>query len=122
MRLFLHRRIISALALLAFVSGIAVPALAVARQAVDPAAFATICRVDSGAAANPALPGAPAATFKHAHCLMCVSTASPPPVHDLNAACVVPVPELLLPADRGAHPAAGMAALHPLEPRAPPRA
>lgn len=122
MRLFMHRRIISGIALLAFLFGIALPALAVVQQAIDPTAFATICRVDTGAASDPATPGAPQDKFKSAHCLMCVSTASPPPVAEVLPVVVSTVPDLLLPVDRSPVAASDPAALQPLNPRAPPRA
>ena len=77
MRLFAHRRIISGFALLAFLSGIAAPALAVVRQAVDPFAFATICRVDTGNGGENTLPGSLQAKLKSTHCLMCLGSASP---------------------------------------------
>ena len=121
MRLFMHRRIISGIALLAFLFGIALPALAVVHQSIDPTAYATICRVDTGAATDPAAPGAPQDKFKSAHCLMCVSTASPPPVSAAVAVVVSTVPELILPVDRGPFVASDPAALQPQNPRAPPR-
>jgi hypothetical protein len=121
MRLFMHRRIISGIALLAFLFGIALPALAVVHQSIDPTVFATICRVDTGAATDPAAPGAPQDKFKSAHCLMCVSTASPPPVSAAVAVVVSTVPELLLPFDRSPLVASDAAALQPQNPRAPPR-
>lgn len=121
MRLFMHRRIISGIALVAFLFGIALPALAVVQQAVDPTSFATICRVDTGAASDPAVPGAPQDKFKSAHCLMCVSTASPPPVAVALPVVVSTVPELILPVDRSPLVASDPAALQPLNPRAPPR-
>ncbi len=122
MRLFLHRRMISGIALLAFLFGIALPALAVVQQAIDPAAFATICRVDIGSANNPATPGVPQSSFKSAHCLMCISTASPPPVAEVVPAVISAVPDRLLPVDLCPLPGRNSAALQPLNPRAPPRA
>lgn len=107
---------------MAFLFGIAMPALAVVQQAIDPASFATICRVDMGAAADPAAPGIPQDKFKSAHCLMCVSTASPPPVAVVAPVVVSIVPELLLPVDRSPLVASDPAALQPQNPRAPPRA
>lgn len=122
MRLFMHRRIISGIALAAFLFGIAVPALAVARQAIDPASFATICRVDAGAdAGDPALPGSAQTKLKSAHCLMCLGTASPPPAPGVASLVVSIVPELILPVDRSPSVASDPAALQPLNPRAPPR-
>ena len=121
MRLFMHRRIISGIALVAFLFGIALPALAVVQQALDPTSFATICRVDTGAGIDPSAPGAPQDKFKSAHCLMCVSTASPPPAAEIVPVVVSTVPELLLPVDRSPLVARDPAALQPLNPRAPPR-
>jgi len=122
MRLFTHRRVISGIACVAFLFGIALPALAVVQQAVDPTAFATICRVDTGAASDPSTPGAPQDKFKSAHCPVCVGTASPLPAAELLPVVVSTVPELLLPVDRGRLVAGDSAALRPLNPRAPPRA
>ena len=120
MRLFMHRRIISGIALAAFLFGIALPALTVVQQAMDPTSFATICRVDTGAASDPA---APQTQLKSAHCLMCVGTVSPPPAASTVPVVVATVPDLLLPVDRSSPSVAGDAAvLQPLNPRAPPRA
>jgi hypothetical protein len=121
MHLFTHRRIISGIALIAFLFGIAVPALAVVQQAIDPTAFATICRVDTGLASDPAAPGAPQDKFKSAHCPVCVGTASPPPAAEVLPVVVSTVPELLLPVDRSPLVAGDPVALQPLNPRAPPR-
>ena len=52
MNLYVQRRIIAAVALLGFVFAVAFPALAVARLAVDPTAYAAICRIDTGSAAG----------------------------------------------------------------------
>lgn len=106
---------------MAFLFGIALPALAVVQQVIDPTSFATICRVDTGAASDPAVPGAPQDKFKSAHCLMCFSTASPPPVAAALPVVVSTVPELLLPVDRSPLVASDPAALQPQNPRAPPR-
>ncbi|MEN9782784.1 MAG: hypothetical protein RJA24_127 [Pseudomonadota bacterium] len=106
---------------MAFLFGIALPALAVVQQAIDPTSFATICRVDTGAASDPAAPDAPQDKFKSAHCLMCVSTASPPPVSAAAPVVVSTVPELLPPVDRSPLVAGDPAALQPQNPRAPPR-
>lgn len=122
MRLFMHRRIISGIALVAFLFGIALPALAVVQQALDPTLFATICRVDTGAASDPAAPGVPQTRLKSAHCLMCVGTVLPPPAASAVPVVVATIPELILPVDHSPPSAAGDAAvLQPLNPRAPPR-
>jgi hypothetical protein len=121
MRLFIHRRLIAGTALLAFLFATAFPALAVARQAADPTAFATICRVDTGITGDASLPGSPQTKLQSAHCLMCMGTALPPaatPVFHL----VAMVPELLLPAAPAPFAAHDSASFQPLNPRAPPRA
>lgn len=119
MRLFMHRRIISGFALAAFLFGIALPALAVVHQAMDPTSFATICRVATADANEPA---APQTQTKFAHCLMCVGTVSPPTAASTVPVVVATVPDLLLPVDRIPPAVAGDAAvLQPLNPRAPPR-
>ena len=123
MRLFAHRRIISGFALLAFLFGIAVPALAVVRQAVDPVAFATICRVDTtGNGGENTLPGSLQAKLKSAHCLMCLGSASPPAAVDLAPVMTAAPAELTVIFPRSPRAAADAAALQPLNPRAPPRA
>lgn len=119
MRLFMHRRIISGFALAAFLFGIALPALAVVHQAMDPTSFATICRVATADANDPA---APQTQLKSAHCLMCVGKVTPPPVPSAAPDVVATVPELLLPIQRSPPAVAGDAVvLQPLNPRAPPR-
>jgi hypothetical protein len=120
--MFMHRRIISGIALMAFLFGIALPALAVVHQAIDPTAFATICRVDTGAANDSSAPGAPQNKLKSAHCLMCVSTGSPPPVAEVVPVVVSTIPDLILPFDRRPLPVSDPATLQPQNPRAPPRA
>lgn len=122
MRLFMHRRIISGIALIAFLFGIALPAIAVAHQAIDPTAFATICRVDTGAENDPAAPGVPQNKLKSAHCMLCVGTVPPPQAANIAPIVVAIVAELLLPVDRSPLAASDPAALQPLNPRAPPRA
>lgn len=121
MRLFAHRRLISGFALLAFLFGIAVPALAVARQAVDPTAFASICRVDLGNGGENTLPGSLQAKLKSAHCLMCLGTASPPASVNIAPVIVGAVAELTVVFPRSPLAADDPAALQPLNPRAPPR-
>lgn len=122
MRLFAQRRIISGFALLAFLFGIAVPALAVARQAVDPLAFATICRVDLGNGGENTLPGSLQAKLKSAHCLMCLGTASPATTTDITPLVVGTLAVLTVVFPRSPRAADDPAALQPLNPRAPPRA
>ncbi len=122
MRLLAHRRIISGFALLAFLFGIAVPALAVARQAVDPTALATICRVDLGNGGDATLPGSLQAKLKSAHCLMCLGTVTPPASQSIAPVIVGVVSELLVSFPRSPLAADDPAALQPLNPRAPPRA
>lgn len=122
MRLHAHRRFIAGTALLAFLFAVAFPALAVARQAVDPLAYAKICRVDTGTAGDiPGIPGSLQGKLKAAHCGLCVGTASPPPVISLAPVVVSTIPELLLPVDRRPLLVSDPAALQPLNPRAPPR-
>lgn len=122
MRLYAQRRFIAGTALLAFLFAIAFPALAVVRQAVDPLAYAKICRIDTGAAGDSTgIPGSLQSKLKNAHCVLCVGTASPPPVISLAPLVVSIVPELLLPVDRRPLVVSDPAVLQPLNPRAPPR-
>ncbi len=124
MRLYAHRRFIAGAALLAFLFATAFPALAVARQMLDPLAYAGICRVDLGNGGESAntLPGSLQGKLKSAHCLMCVGTASPPPAISLSPVLVSTAAEVLLPVDRRPLRARDAATLQPLNPRAPPRA
>lgn len=123
MRLYAQRRFIAGTALLAFLFAIAFPALAVVRQAVDPLAFAKICRIDTGVAGDTTgIPGSLQGKIKAAHCVMCVGTASPPPVSVVAPVVVARVPELLLPVDRRPLVVSDLSTLQPLNPRAPPRA
>lgn len=123
MRLYAQRRFIAGTALLAFLFAIAFPALAVARQAVDPLAYAKICRIDTGAASDTTgIPGSLQGKLKAAHCVLCVGTVSPPPAISLAPIVVSTVPELLLPADRRPLAVSDPVVLQPLNPRAPPRA
>lgn len=125
MRFLAYRRFIAASALFAFLFATAFPVLAVARQAVDPLAFAKICRIDSSTIAGQnttVYPGSLQAELKSAHCLMCVGTASPPPQISLAPMAVARVAEFVIPVDRRPLLARDAAALQPLNPRAPPRA
>ncbi len=124
MRLYAQRRFIAGTALLAFLFVIAFPALAVARQAVDPLAYAKICRIDTGVAGDTAsgIPGSQQSKLKTAHCVLCVGTVSPPPAISLAPVVVSIVPELILPVDRRPLVVSDPAVLQPLNPRAPPRA
>jgi len=126
MRLYAQRRFIAGTALLAFLFAVAFPALAVARQAVDPLAYAKICRVYPGNATGDYRadePGSLQNNLKAAHCLMCVGTASPPPLMlAIVPVVVAAVPELVIPVDRRLFMVRDPAALQPLNPRAPPRA
>jgi hypothetical protein len=122
MQLYAQRRFITGTALLAFLFAIAFPALAVARQAFDPLAYAKICRVDTGAADTTGIPGSLQGKLKSAHCVMCVGTGSPPPAIVVAPVVVAAIPELLLPADRRPLVVTAAAVLQPLNPRAPPRA
>lgn len=123
MRLHAQRRFIAGTALLAFLFAIAFPALAVARQAVDPTAYAKICRIDTGAAGDSSgIPASQQNKIKNAHCVLCVGTASPPPVIVPAPVVVSTIPELLLPVDRRPLLVSDPAVLQPLNPRAPPRA
>jgi hypothetical protein len=125
MRLYARRRFIAGTALLAFLFAVAFPALAVVRQAVDPLAYAKICRVDIGIAADEYTTGAPGSLqgkLKTAHCVMCVGTASPPPLmHVIVPVVVAAVPELVIPVDYRLFTVRDPAVLQPLNPRAPPR-
>ena len=109
---------------MAFLFGVAFPVLAVARQALDPTAFATICRVDSVAAGAAGASG-PSGSFqsklKSAHCLMCVGSATPPSAAAVAPLMVVAVAELIVPLPGSPGAAHDLAALQPLNPRAPPR-
>ncbi len=123
MRLYAHRRFIAGTALLAFLFAVAFPALAVARQAVDPLAYAKICRIDTGAAGDAtgtseSLQG----KIKNAHCVLCLAGGSPPPALIRAAVVVSTVAALQLPVDRRPPVIDDPAALQPLNPRAPPRA
>lgn len=123
MRLHAQRRFIAGTALLAFLFAVAFPALAVARQAVDPLGYAKICRIDTGVAGDATgLPGSLQGKIKAAHCVMCVGTVSPPPVISVAPVVVSRVPELLLPVDRRPLVVSDPVVLQPLNPRAPPRA
>lgn len=121
MRLFAQRRIISGIALVAFLFGVAFPALAVARQALDPTAFATICRVDTGAAGESGPSGSFQSKLKSAHCLMCVGSATPPSVSTVTPVVVAAVSQLIVVLPGSPSAAHDFAALQPLNPRAPPR-
>lgn len=116
--MFTHRRWIAVTALLAFLFAITTPALAVARQAVDPLAYAGICRIDAGADAVAGAPGPLQGKPKSAHCILCVGTASPPPVFVVAPVVVATVPGLLLPVDRRPQAVRDTAAFQPLHPRA----
>jgi len=119
MLLYVQRRFIAGFALLALLFGAAVPALAVVRQALDPAAFASICRVDDGAAAQDQT--APD-RLQSAHCPLCLGHAAPP-VADARVPQCIGAVSVLPPAPHYADPfPADTAALQPLNPRAPPRA
>lgn len=122
MRFRAHRRFIAGTALLAFLFAVAFPALAVARQAFDPLAYAKICRVDAGAADTIGVPGSLQGKLKAAHCALCVGTVSPPPVISPAPVVVSTIPELLLAVDRRPPLVSDPAVLQPLNPRAPPRA
>lgn len=125
MRLHAQRRFIAGTALLAFLFAIAFPVLAVARQAVDPLAYAKICRIDTGALVGDSgttTPGSLQGKPKAAHCVMCVGTASPPPAIVVAPVVVAKVSERLLPVDRRPLVISDLSALQPLNPRAPPRA
>ncbi len=121
MRLLIHRRLIAGSALLAFLFAVAFPVLAVARHAVDPTAYATICRVDVGITGDPSLPGSPQTKLQSAHCLMCLGIAVPPAAIPVFQVVAV-IPDLLLLAARAPFAAHDSAAFQPLHPRAPPHA
>jgi hypothetical protein len=121
--MYAQRRFIAGTALLAFLFAIAFPALAVARQAIDPLAYAKICRIDTGVAGDATgIPGSLQGKIKAAHCVMCVGTASPPPAIVVAPVVIAKFPELLLPVDRRPLVVSDLYALQPLNPRAPPRA
>jgi hypothetical protein len=115
-----RRRLIAGIALFAFLSGIAAPALAVARIAFDPAGFATVCRVDI--VAGEQQPGTAHDRFPAAHCPLCLGHAAPPAADAMASVQIGAVPVLRVAALRGDPDAADAAALQPLHPRAPPRA
>lgn len=122
MRLHAHRRFIAGTALLAFLFAVAFPALAVVRQAVDPLAYAKICRIDVGDAGQSADgAGSLQDKLKKAHCVLCLGSGSPPPAIIRTVVVVSTVPELLLPVERRPLVIDDPAALQPLNPRAPPR-
>lgn len=116
MRLHLQRRIISGITLAAVLFGFAVPAFAVALQALDPVAYATICRVDDGSRDDGMQD-----RLRKAHCLLCLGAGSPPPAIPA-AARPADFPEFRLPALQAGAGFDDAAALQPLNPRAPPRA
>lgn len=122
MRLYAQRRFIAGTALLAFLFAIAFPALAVARQAVDPLAYAKICRVDiNGTDDVGTISGSLQKKLKNAHCVLCLGTGSPPPAVSIAPAVITIAPELLLPVDRRPLVVRDRVVLQPLNPRAPPR-
>lgn len=105
---------------MAFLFGVAFPALAVARQALDPTAFATICRVDS-AASESGPSGSFQSKLKSAHCLICVGSATPPTAATVTPVVVATVAQLIVALPGSPSAAHDLAALQPLNPRAPPR-
>ncbi|RPJ47526.1 MAG: hypothetical protein EHM16_05825 [Betaproteobacteria bacterium] len=107
--------------MLVLLCALAAPALAVARQAADPTAFATICRVDTARPTDPATPGSPLTGADSAHCILCLGTVSPPPATGSAPVVVAAVPEFALPVDRSLSALRDPAALQPQNPRAPPR-
>ena len=126
MRLFAHRRSIAGTVLLAFLFVLTTPALAVVRQAVDPLAYAKICRVDVAAIADvtdTGVPATPAGTHKpaHAHCLLCVGAVTPPLELSVALTAESPRSRPVLWQDHSRVAARDAAALQPLNPRAPPR-
>ena len=123
MRLFTHRQGIAGTALLAFLFAVAFPALAVARQAVDPLAYAKICSINADGADDAAgVPGSLQGKLKHAHCVLCTGAGTPPPARPSALIAIAYVAERLLPPDRDLLVLSDPAALQPLNPRAPPRA
>jgi hypothetical protein len=121
MRRFVHRRLLAALTLFAFCFSIATPAFSVALQGIDPVAFATICRADTGdSAASPAT-GDVENRLKSAHCFICLGTATPPTTPQIAPVFVglVSLPLLLL--EREQVLVRDAVAFQPLNPRAPPR-
>ena len=118
MLLNVYRRIIAAFALLALLLGAAAPALAVVHQALDPAAFAGICRVDDAAAPDRNAPH----RLESAHCPLCTGHAAPPVAEERVSHCIGAVCELRLAVPLADPVPADAAALQPLNPRAPPRA
>ncbi len=124
MNMYLQRRLIAVAALIGFLFAIAFPALAVARQAIDPLAYAKICRIDTGTAAGERSTGPSGplqGKLKSAHCVLCVGTATPPPVIVIAPVVVAAAAERAVPVDRGRDVAHDRAVLQPLHPRAPPR-
>jgi hypothetical protein len=115
-----QRRLIAAFTLLALLFGAAAPALAVVHQALDPAAFASICRVDDAAAQDQG--GAPD-RLKSVHCPLCLGHAAPPAADSHAPQCIgVVSSELRISPPAAVSYPADAAVLQPLNPRAPPRA
>ena len=124
MKNFVKQRIIASLALVAFLFAFAAPAMAVVRYAIDPVAFAKVCSpVESiQAAANGETP-APGGKVSTQHCLTCVGSATTPFLFpEVSGASLVPRSPVIIVVSADAPPVvSGMAALQPLNPRAPPR-
>ena len=122
MKIFVKQRFIASFALVALLFAFAVPAMAVVRYAID--AFAKVCSpVESiQAAANGETP-APGGKVSTQHCLTCVGSATTPFLFpEVSGASLVPRSPVIIVVSADAPPVvSGMAALQPLNPRAPPR-
>lgn len=116
-----QRRLLAAIALFAFFFSIATPAFSVALHAIDPVAFATVCRADTGDSAISPATGDVENRLKSAHCFLCLGTATPPTTPQIEPAFVgvVSLPLLLL--EREQVLVRDAVAFQPLNPRAPPR-
>jgi len=120
---FVKQRIIASLALVAFLFAFTAPAMAVVRYAIDPVAFAKVCSpVESiQAAANGETP-APGGKVSGQHCLTCVGSATTPFLFpEVSGASPVPRNPVIVVSADTPPVVSGMAALQPLNPRAPPR-
>ena len=120
---FVKQRIIASLALVAFLFAFAAPAMAVVRYAIDPVAFAKVCSpVESiQAAANGETP-ASGGKVSSQHCLTCVGSATNAFLFpEVSGASPVPRNPVIVVSADAPPVVSGMAALQPLNPRAPPR-
>ena len=123
MKIFVKQRFVASFALVALLFAFAVPAMAVVRYAIDPVAFAKVCSpVESiQAAANGETPS-PGGKVSSQHCLTCVGSATTPFLFPkISGALAVPRNPVIVVSADAPPVVSGMAALQPLNPRAPPR-